>query len=113
MKITKEDLIEKGAWYGLLNWFQEKGLEKVDWSEITEFKSEPGTDFEYMVWMCKTFKISLKVINQKSRFWQRREYRNGNLTNLEDSKGFWSRYEYDKNGRRTYYENSDGFKKSS
>ena len=33
---------------------------------------------------------------------------NGNLTYANYSNGFWSKSEYDSNGKRTYYENSKG-----
>ena len=37
------------------------------------------------------------------------EDKDGNRTYYENSSGFWARREYDKDGNRTYYETSDGF----
>ena len=37
------------------------------------------------------------------------EDKDGNRTYRENSDGFWSRREYDKDGLETYYGNSDGF----
>lgn len=35
--------------------------------------------------------------------------KNGNRTYQEDSDGYWSRREYNENGNRTYHEDSSGF----
>jgi hypothetical protein len=37
------------------------------------------------------------------------EDKDGNRTYYENSSGFWARREYDKDSNRTYYETSDGF----
>jgi len=35
--------------------------------------------------------------------------KNGNRTYYEDSTGFWIKQEYNKSGKQTYYENSKGY----
>ena len=34
--------------------------------------------------------------------------KNGNLTYVENSNGYWEKSEYDSNGKEIYYENSNG-----
>ena len=42
-------------------------------------------------------------------FWRKYEYdANGNLIYFENSDGYWSKREYDSNGNQIYYEDSDG-----
>ena len=42
-------------------------------------------------------------------YWSKRQYdQNGNQIYLEDSIGYWCKSEYDQNGKEIYYENSNG-----
>jgi len=42
-------------------------------------------------------------------FWSKREYdANGNRIYYEASNGYWAKYEYDDKGNEIYYENSEG-----
>lgn len=55
--------------------------------------------------------IALKQSNLKdyTGFWEKYEYdKNGNETYYENSRGYWNKSEYDDHGNKTYYENSDG-----
>ena len=65
-----------------------------------------------------TFPISIKnnqgkeTYYENSRgYWTRREYNEiDNITYYEDSDGYWYRYEYDeKSGKETHFENSRGY----
>jgi YD repeat-containing protein len=43
-------------------------------------------------------------------YWSKKEYdTNGNLIYFENSSGYWRRAEYDANGNLIYFENSNGF----
>ena len=52
-----------------------------------------------------------KTYSENSKgFWSRREYdEEGNETYYESSDDFWRRYEYDKDGNQAYVEDSSGY----
>jgi hypothetical protein len=47
-------------------------------------------------------------------YWSRREYdKNGKQTYFENSDGYWYRYEYDEKGNETYFETSKGIERGT
>ena len=110
MKITKEDLLLKKACSEGLEWYLGKGLDNIEWDLADEFEAENDTEFNYLTWFVRKFKISLNLINLKSGSWEKVEYdKNGSLTYYEGSNGFWKRWKYDEAGNQTYFEDSKGY----
>ena len=81
--------------------------------KLSDTLKELGIDF--------TFPIEIRDSNGKvtyyensKGYWSKKEYdAKNNETYFEDSDGYWSKREYDAEGNKTYYENSDGYKEGT
>jgi YD repeat-containing protein len=48
------------------------------------------------------------IYNESYNYWEKRKYnKNGQLIYVDSSRGWWEKYEYDGNGNRTYFEDSN------
>ena len=100
--ITIADLKAKNACSEGIRLYKENGYETLDWDSIDELDIDVKYN-DYIHWLCWNFNISLKFNGNEYIF-----DKVNNLIYFENSYGFRSIWQFNKNDNEIYYKDSNG-----